>query len=84
MVAKAHAKGFNDPRYKALILSLVDARKTAGLRQADFAERLGRIQQFVSRYETGERRLDAIEFCDVARALGLDPAEMIAATEESM
>lgn len=77
MVAKAHAKGFGDERYKALILSLVEARKAAGWTQIAFADRLGRVQQFVSRYETGERRLDVVEFCDVARALSLDPAFLL-------
>jgi len=79
MVAKAHAKGFNDPRYKALIATLADTRRASGLRQVDFAVQLGRPQQFVSRYETGERRLDVVEFCDVAVALGLDPSKLIKA-----
>lgn len=82
MAAKAHAKGFNDDRYKALITSLVEARKAAGWTQIAFADRLGRVQQFVSRYETGERRLDVVEFSDVARALSLDPAVMIAKIDD--
>ena len=43
----------------------------------DYACRLGRHQQFVSRYEIGERRLDVIEFTDVARSLGLDAAHLV-------
>jgi transcriptional regulator with XRE-family HTH domain len=79
MAARAHSKGFGDERYRALIASMVEARKKAGLSQEALALRLGRHQQFVSRYETGERRLDVVEFCDVARTLGLDPAGMVAA-----
>ena len=52
---------------------LVEARKKQELSQAALAERLGRLQTFVSKYERGERRLDVIEFLDVAAALGLDP-----------
>ena len=37
----------------------------------------GRPQSFVSKYERGERRLDLIEFLEVARALSLDPARVI-------
>lgn len=53
---------------------LVDARKAAGLSQSSLADLLHRHQQFVSRYETGERRLDVVEFIDIARALAIDPA----------
>lgn len=70
-------KGFQDARYRALIEQLVVARRAARLSQSGLALILGRHQQFVSRYETGERRLDAVEFVDIARALGRDPAAMI-------
>jgi transcriptional regulator with XRE-family HTH domain len=55
----------------------IQARKSAGLTQVDLADRLGRPQSFVSKYERGERRLDVIEFCEVCRALGVDPVEFL-------
>lgn len=67
-------KGFQDDRYRVLIGQLVEARRAAKLSQEALADVLGRHQQFVSRYETGERRLDVIEYVDIARALRLDPA----------
>ena len=70
-------KGFNDNRYRLLIGKLVDARKAAGLSQDALAEKLGRHQQFVSRYEIGERRLDVVEFVDIARTLGCDALSFI-------
>lgn len=73
------AKGFQDERYRRLIERLVERRKELGLNQRAVAERLGIHQQFVSRYETGERRLDAVELVDVAHALGMDARELIAA-----
>ena len=72
-------KGFQDPRYRALVGTLIEARKKAKLSQEGLAGRLGRHQQFVSRYEIGERRLDVVEFVDIASALGCDPATMIGA-----
>ncbi len=51
---------------------LIDARKKAGLSQAQLAKRLAKPQSFVSKFERGERRLDVIEFKSVAQALGLD------------
>lgn len=65
-------KGFNDERYRAVISQLVEARKSLGLSQEGLASRLGRHQQFVSRFEIGERRLDVVEFIDIARELGVD------------
>ena len=71
------AKGFQDKRYRQLVDQLIQARKRASLSQEGVAKLLGTHQQFVSRYETGERRLDAIELVDVARALGLSPVDLI-------
>lgn len=61
---------------KAVIAVLVDARKSAGVRQEDLAKRLGKPQSFVSRIEGGQRRVDVIEFYAIARALGVDPAAL--------
>lgn len=70
-------KGFRDTRYRSLIEALVAARKRQGLSQQEVASRLGRHQQFVSRYEIGERRLDVVEFVDVASVLGLQAGDML-------
>lgn len=66
------AKGITEARYRKMLATLVEARKSAGLSQADVAVILSKPQQFVSRYELGERRLDVIEYVDIAAALGLD------------
>ena len=70
-------KGIHDDRYRELIERLVVARKAAGMSQASLAAKLGKPQQFVSRYELGERRLDIIEFIDVAHAVGVDAIRQI-------
>lgn len=57
---------------------LVEARKDADLTQAELSSRLNRPQSFVSKYERGERRLDVVEFGEVARALGVDPVNFLA------
>jgi transcriptional regulator with XRE-family HTH domain len=61
-------------RFKEL---LAERRRSAGLTQADLAIRLARPQSFVSKYERGERRIDVIEFLEVAQAIGFDPAEFL-------
>jgi len=52
-------------------------RKRVGLTQVGLAQRLGRPQSFVSKYERGERKLDLIEFCEVCRALEVDPVSFL-------
>lgn len=56
---------------------LAEARRAAGLSQAELSRRLGRPQSFVSKYERGERRLDVVEFGRVARALQIDPLRFL-------
>ena len=56
---------------------LIEARKQANLTQSDLAVRLNRPQSFVSKYERGERRLDVVEFGEVAKALGIDPVKFL-------
>jgi transcriptional regulator with XRE-family HTH domain len=45
-------------------------------RQQKLAEKLGRPQSFVAKYEGGERRIDLVEFIAIARALDADPVKL--------
>ena len=63
--------------YKDLVARLIDARVAAGITQTQLAERLGRPQPFVSKYERGNRRLDVIEFLSICVAIGVDPAAIL-------
>lgn len=56
--------------------NLTAARKQAGVTQAELADRIGRRQGHISIIETGVRRLDLIEFCALAKAIGADPVEL--------
>ena len=53
-------------------------RVDSGLTQSELAARLGKPQSFVSKYETGERRLDVAEARAVAAALGTSLREVVA------
>lgn len=70
-------KSIYSARYQKLKSHLIEARKKAGLTQVDLAARLDRPQSFVSKYERGERRLDIVEFLEVADALRIDPTAFI-------
>jgi len=64
--------------YKRFRELLIDARRAADLTQAELSSRLKRPQSFVSKYERGERRLDVVEFGEIARAMGIDPVRFLA------
>jgi len=64
-------------RHQEFIQFLVATRKAAGITQVELAARLDRPQSFVSKVERGERRLDVIEFCQVAEALGHAPSKLL-------
>lgn len=53
----------------------------AALRQEDIAERIGRPQSYVSKYESGERSLDVLEIRAICIALGSDLVEFAHAIE---
>src|SRR5260370_42528476 len=60
-----------------LQLLLRHLRSEARLTQAEVAERVGQPQSFVSKYESGERRLDVLELRAVCSAMGTSLADFI-------
>jgi transcriptional regulator with XRE-family HTH domain len=63
----AHVRSQYSARYKRLLKQLRTARGLAGLTQGEVAAALNRPQSFVSKCESGERRIDVIELEDFAR-----------------
>jgi transcriptional regulator with XRE-family HTH domain len=56
---------------KKLIFLLRQLRTEAQLRQEDLARKLNQSQSFVSKYESGERRLDLLELQQICDAVGV-------------
>jgi transcriptional regulator with XRE-family HTH domain len=59
--------GENRRHYRALLNTLKQARKAAGLTQAQVARKLSKPQSFVSKFESGERRIDFVELQYLAK-----------------
>lgn len=57
-------------RYRALLRKLKQARKDSGLTQQEVVAALRRYRNFVTKVESGERRIDPIELQDLARLYG--------------
>ena len=78
------SKSIYSEEQRTLVQLLRQLREEAGLRQVELAERLGRHQSFVSKYEAGQRRLDLIELRTVAVALGVSLIELVERFERSL
>ncbi len=55
------------PAYRLFLTRLREARRAAGLTQAEVAAKLRRPQSFVSKCESGERRVDMVELQEMAQ-----------------
>ena len=58
-------------RKEIFLKRLREARQKSGLSQAEVAERIGKTQSYVSKVETGERRVDFLELEDLASLYGV-------------
>ena len=63
---------------------LVRVRERAGLKQSDLAARLGLPASYLSKIENGTRRLDVIELIQIARAMKVDPADVVREIEKAL
>ena len=65
------------PEYDEFLTLLTDARKESRVSQRELARRLGKTQSYVSKMESGQQRIDVLEFLDYARGIGAEPAVLI-------
>lgn len=76
-------KTLGSRRHTALISLLVERREALGMTQTQLADRLGEYQSFVARLESGQRRVDVVEFLELAEALGFDAGKVLAAVRRA-
>ncbi len=74
-------KSTHSPEYQQAVAALISARKERQILQTDLAERLGKPQSYVSKFERRERRLDIVEFIEVCRAMGANPVTILSNAE---
>lgn len=70
-------KTLGSARHKILIEFLVERREALRMSQAELAEKLGQYQSFVARLESGQRRIDVVEFLDISEILQFDPSKAV-------
>jgi transcriptional regulator with XRE-family HTH domain len=69
---------------EVLYALLRQARKDAGLTQANLAARLGRPQSFVSKYERGDVKIDILELRLVCHSLGITLSTLVRRLERAL
>ena len=74
----------SSPSYKSAIAALVEARRVSGKTQREVATLIGKPPSFIAKVETGERRLDFVEFIVLSRALGQDPEALLGAISKRL
>jgi transcriptional regulator with XRE-family HTH domain len=67
-----------------LVSLLREIRIEAGLTQMELAERIERDQTFVSKYESGQRRLDVLELREICQSTGLTLEEFVRRLEKAL
>lgn len=78
------ARSLRTPGHLALMQVLTEARKEKRITQQELADRLDRPQSYVAKVETGERRLDVIEFIEWTTAIGVSSAQLVQQIAESV
>ena len=68
-------------KYARLLKTLRQVRKEAGLTQTDVARKFGAHASFVSKCESGERRVDVIELAEFCRIYKVPLAEFLQRAE---
>ena len=63
--------------YRILLRILKSKRQQKRISQQDMATRLGVHQSFVSKIESGERRIDVIELFRYCEAIGIEVIQLI-------
>ena len=64
--------------YDEVVATVIAIRKRAKLTQRELAQTLGREQNLIGRIETGQRRVDLVEFVWICQACGADPEVEVA------
>ena len=67
-----------------LVNLLREMRIEAGLTQVDLAARIEKDQAYVSRYESGQRRLDVLEVREICQAIGISLEEFVKRLEKAL
>lgn len=68
------SKSLNSSEHEQLIRMITRKRHAAGYTQEFVSNAIGQHQSYMAKLETGQRRLDVVEYIAIAKVIGFDPA----------
>ena len=77
MPVRGGRKSLHTPGYDLILTLLRETRVAAGLTQTELAARLRRPQNYVSKCELGERRIDVLEWLEFLTACESRPTTFL-------
>jgi len=72
------------PEYRILLGLLRHARTDAGVTQERLASTLAVPRSTITKWETGQQRMDLLEFCSFCEGMGVDPVDLLARFKEAL
>ena len=77
MVGEKPVSSVGTAEYDQLLVVLREARKRANVTQRALSVTLGKSVTYIDKIERGVRRIDVVEFCQIARALAIEPQALL-------
>lgn len=77
MAAAGMKKSRHSQKYRRILQLLRQLREDRGLLQSDVARKFGAYASFVSKCESGERRIDVVELADFCHVYGIPVREFL-------
>ncbi len=84
IIGGVHMKNIYDPRYRAVIKLLKAYRLNSNMTQQELATLLDCDQAYISKYESGQRRLDIIEIRSICEKLGISLYDFVSDLETTI
>lgn len=75
---------YKDKRYMVLTNLIKSIRVDNNLTQIELAEKIRKAQSYISKYESGQRKLDIFEIKDICNSLDISLVEFIQKFDEEL
>jgi transcriptional regulator with XRE-family HTH domain len=77
-------KSLSNKKQRVFLELLYQVRVNSGLRQVDLAAKLNVNQSFISKIESGERRIDVIELIEICESIDVNIVDFIIKLEQKL